>query len=264
MIDWKNVLKTSIEIMESYDTNVTLRQLFYKLVSRELIKNTQSSYTQLSKRTAEARRKGEFPSFIDKERHIEKNMSFKNPEEAKLWLYNIYRRDRTEGQKYKIYLGVEKSGLVEQLKSWFAHYGISIIALRGYSSQTFIDMIYDDIYQGGRPAILIYAGDFDPSGEDILRDFKERCNIFQEFISIALTPDQIIKYDLPVMMGKTTDTRKESFIKKHGQLVQVELDALDPKILKKLYSDELSRFIDLSIFEKSMELEREDLAELEI
>ncbi len=261
-ITWKPILQTAAEIVLSYDTGVTLRQLFYRLVSEELIPNNKSAYKLLSRNTAEARRNGGFPALIDKERKIEVIRSFGCPGEAREWLWKTYRRDRTEGQEYKIYLGVEKAGIVEQLKAWFWDYGISIIALRGYSSQTFIDDISKDIVEDGRPAVLIYAGDFDPSGEDIKRDLEERCPSFGEIYQIALTEEQVIIYDLPEMMGKEADSRARQFVEKYGKLVQVELDALEPTVLRRLYGETLVKFMDLSIFEDSKAQEKVDVEEL--
>jgi len=85
--------------------------------------------------------------------------------------------------------------------------------------------------------VLIYAGDFDPSGEDILRDAVERVGVFAKVHRIALNPAQVQEFNLVEFAGKTTDTRAKAFKKRHGKLVQVELDALDPDVLRDLYQD---------------------------
>ena len=59
--------------------------------------------------------------------------------------------------------------------------------------------------QSWRPAILLYAGDFDPSGEDIDRDFQKRCPWFKEVVRVALSADQVREYSLPVNPGKVSD-----------------------------------------------------------
>jgi hypothetical protein len=256
--DWNEILIEAANIVESYDTPVTLRQLFYRLVSLELLKNTKSEYTQLSKRTADARRDGWFPSFVDRTRKIYEYRTFEAPDTAQEWLADIYRRDRTEGQEYTIYLGVEKEGIVEQLRSWFGGYGIPIIALRGYSSQSYIDEIRDHSMNQNRPAVLIYAGDFDPSGEDIERDFTERSGCFSVIQRIALNSEQIRDYDLPPQMGKATDTRAAGFIEKYGRLVQVELDALPPDVLRRLYTEELDKYFDKSTYTEVLRREEEE------
>src|SRR2546430_576820 len=79
----------------------------------------------------------------------------------------------------------------------------------------------------GRPsAVLLYAGDFDPSGEDILRDFHAKTQCWSIVRRIALTASQVEHYKLPEAPGKSTDTRAAAFVSSHGRLCQVELDAL--------------------------------------
>ena len=256
-IDWKALLVEAVAIVESYDTDVTLRQLFYRLVSIGRIPNTKSAYGRLSSVTAEARRQDAFPALIDNTRTIDRPFSFDGPDQAKDWLAYAYRRDRTEGQEYSIYLGVEKRGIVAQLRMWFGQdLGIPILALAGYSSQTYIDEIRSDVRRQARPGILLYAGDFDPSGEDIIRDFEERLGCLEEVRRIALTAEQVEEYDLPPEMGKATDSRAAAFIARHGRLVQVELDALPPTTLRDLYQGALDDFWDQDTYEEVLEEER--------
>jgi hypothetical protein len=59
--NWKHILQDAARIVESDDTGVTLRQLFYRLVAAQILKNTESDYKQLSNWTAAARRAGTFP-----------------------------------------------------------------------------------------------------------------------------------------------------------------------------------------------------------
>jgi len=155
-----------------------------------------------------------------------------------------------------LYLGVEKNGLLAQLESWFSDLGIPILALGGYSSQTYCDDVIDDVRSDGREALLIYGGDFDPSGMDIQRDFEERTDFaFAQVERIALTAEQVRIYDLPPQPGKATDTRADRFIAEHGELVQVELDALPPDVLRGLYQDAIDRHWDSSKYEDVIEQE---------
>ena len=48
---WDTPLAHAVAIVESYDTRVTLRQLFYRLVSDGSLRNTQAEYKQLSAKT---------------------------------------------------------------------------------------------------------------------------------------------------------------------------------------------------------------------
>lgn len=230
-VSWPTIIEQAVSIVNSYDTAVTLRQLFYRRVSIQLLPNTTSAYKTLSRQTAKARRNGDFPALIDPTRAIHRYSTFSGPIEARNWLVRTYRRDRTENQDVSIYLGVEKKGIVEQLTSWFGDLAIPILALGGYSSQTYVDEIIQDAEEQDRPAVLVYAGDFDASGEDIDRDFLERTGCFAEVVRIALTSEQVEAYELPQQPGKPSDPRAPRFVRRYGSLVQVELDALPPDIL---------------------------------
>ena len=115
-----------------------------------------------------------------------------------------------------LYLGVEKAGMVVQLQSWFGDLGVPVLALGGYSSQTYTDDVAAHAGDRERPAVLLYAGDFDPSGEDIDRDFIERSACWDKVIRVALSADQVRDYRLPVNPGKVTDSRAAGFIERHG------------------------------------------------
>ncbi len=257
-IDWTLILGTAAEVVDQYDTRVTLRQLFYRLVAAELLPNTQSAYKRLSARTAKARREGSFPALEDRTRSIHRTLAFETPAEALDVISCNYRRDRTEGQEWNVYLGVEKHGLVNQLTHWFDLYGLPMLALGGYSSQTLVDEVRHDVHADGRPAVLLYAGDFDPSGIDIDRDFVERTDCFDQAIRVALTADQVDRYNLPPQMGKATDSRSGAFIREHGRLVQVELDALPPDTLQQVYATALDPFWDTSTYNETLQIEEEE------
>lgn len=261
-VDWSVILERAAAIVASYETGVTLRQLFYRLVASSRLPNTVNAYKGLSRVTAEARRQCSFPALLDRTRAIHRNASFTGVADARSWLADIYRRDRTEGQTAALYLGVEKNGLVEQLRAWFGDLGVPIVALGGYSSQTYVDTIIADTSADTRPAVLIYAGDFDASGEDIDRDFVARAGCFDQVIRIALTAEQVEHYALPPQPGKVTDSRAGAFERRHGRLVQVELDALAPDVLRELYADAIAEYWDVSAFDQVVALEAEDRAQL--
>ena len=97
-IAWPAVIDRAAEIVESYDTSVTLRQLFYRLVSEQALPNTEGAYKRLSALTAEGRRSGGFPDLIDRGRAIHRPPSFDSPTDAMRALIELYRRDRTRDQ----------------------------------------------------------------------------------------------------------------------------------------------------------------------
>jgi len=262
-VDWSAVLTEARRIVLGYSTGVTLRQLFYRLVAAQILTNTRSAYQGLSSKTAAARRDGLFPDLIDRGRSIHRYGTFTGTDDAVDYLVAMYRRDRTIGQDVSIYIGVEKAGLVMQLTSWFGGLGIPILALGGYSSQTYVKEVAQDVTRQDRPAVLLYAGDFDPSGEDIDRDFVQRTNCFAKVIRVALSAEQVDTFNLPPAMGKTTDSRASKFIARHGELVQVELDAVPPDTLERLYRDTINQYWDMSAYEAILAQESTERAHLE-
>src|SRR5262245_57479113 len=258
VLDWPDILERAADIVNSYDTLVTLRQLFYRLVAAEVLPNTQNAYKALSRHSAAARRKGTFPRLLDRGRVIHRPQTFDNPPVALEWLRDIYRRDRTEGQPVSLYLGVEKAGLLAQLDAWFGELGVPIIPFGGYSSESYEADIVEDVNDSDRPAVLLYAGDHDPSGEDIDRNFIEQTGCWQEVRRVALNADQVEEYNLPPQPGKTTDSRARGFIERHGRLVQVELDALPPETFRALFEAAIAEFWDTKAYKAALKQERAD------
>src|SRR5262249_19393503 len=77
--DWPDILEQAAAIVDSYETRVTLRQLFYRLVAAEVLPNTTAAYKGLSRHSAAARRRGEFPALLDRGRSIHRDQTFTSP-----------------------------------------------------------------------------------------------------------------------------------------------------------------------------------------
>ena len=258
-INWAPVIEHAAIIADSYSTPITLRQLFYRLVVEQSIANKESTYKRLSDLTAKARRARDFPPLADLTRRIDLAPSWTRPGDILADLAAHYRCDRTEGQTWTVVLGVEKRGMTAQLIDWFGdERGVPVVALAGYDSESHIAEVRRLVLRQARPAVLLYAGDFDPSGEDILRDYAERSGCWDKIRHIALTDEQVARYELPENPGKTTDSRASAFAARHGRLVQVELDALDPEDLRQLYADATAEFWDESPYRDVMVRERAD------
>ena len=249
--------------------------------------------------TAEARRAGTFPDLIDQGSEILEPSFFLSPEEAIEDLADRYRRDRTEGQEVSIYLAVEKAGIQNQLWSWFGlDLGVPILALGGYGSQSYKDQIKRDVGQRiyvdeicdgvtrkvrirdlgatirrkspHRPAVLIYAGDHDASGDDIYRDFVERTGCWVATHRVALTKQQVQEgkngRGLPQSISDKDDSRQPRFNRVHGypegSKIQVELDALTPDVLRGLYQDAIDEYWDDDAYNEVIDREDEERGQL--
>lgn len=263
-LNWPPIVARGAEIVRGYDTPVTLRQLFYRLVAEQAIPNDTSAYGVLSRRTSAARDEGTFPDLEDRGRSIHLAASWADPQDAMADFIDWYRIDRTEGQEFSVYLAVEKATLISQMEQWFRGRGIPILAMGGYASTSYAHEVRANVDASTRPAILLYAGDFDSTGVDIDRSFVEKTgNCWAEVVRVALTRDQVDQYDLTINDGKETDTRSAAFVEKYGELMQVELEALDPPALHQLFEDALEPFWDVSTFEDALDQEAEGREALE-
>jgi hypothetical protein len=275
-LNWPAVLEHAADIVNSYATGVTLRQLFYRLVADGTLPNTQPYYDSLSNYTAKARRNGGFPNLSEAGRPLVRWAKQYDPDsavaEALRSLVEDYNLDRQSGQASRIVLGVEKAGLSNQMQAWFSRYHFPQVALGGYASETLEQKVRQYLMQGGaigkrrQPTILIYAGDFDPSGVDILRDFQRQVD-FSEVVRVGLNIDQI--EDLPFNPYPETkrDTRRASFEDEYGdalenmglpRTVQYEVDALPPERLQALFQEAIEARWDKAAYDAVLESEVKD------
>jgi hypothetical protein len=271
--DWKAILQKARAIVKSYDTPVTLRQLHYRLVSTPdlYFPNDTTSYGGLGKRTA-ALRRGEslyglddFPDLADDTRRIHEYPSYASPAEALLRAARVYNRDGQETQDYLIFLGVEKRGMVAQLDSWFTiPFDVPVVALGGYLTTPLRKKIISKCEIDGRPPVLLYAGDLDPTGIDIFRHIKEESGVewyAVEQVALRVTQtdrlevnnlDELDKSDSRSVnfldnyrrLFPDEEDELDEFAAEHGEDFQVELDALDPDDLRRLFEEALEEWHD--------------------
>lgn len=263
--DWTPIIERAAEIVEEYDTAVTLRQVHYRLVAEAELtgsgyRNTENDYKQLSRRSAAARRDGTFPPLLDRTRTIERAATWDSPAAGLRALANQYRRDLLATHDVLPVVVVEKATLVAQAVAWFGELCVPVIALRGYASETLERLVLELVDDDGREVELLYAGDHDPTGEDIPRAFEDNTGLALR--RVALTADQVDEYGLPPAPGKESDSRAAGFVARHGRLVQVELEALDPADLRALFDAELGVLVDYDLVDEERERESAERARL--
>lgn len=264
------------EYSQEYTFPPTLRAVFYDLVGEKLLRNTRAEYTQLSDRTAEARRAGTFPAFADDTRAIYNTWHDDSVVGALENTLENFRLDRTEGQPNGVYIGVEKNTLRAPLLHLFGEYGFPVVVLRGNSSQTYVDEVREhaqlDRESNERPQVFIYAGDFDPSGEEIDRDFIDRSNgVFDETKRIAVLPEQVEGFGLLKNLANPDDNNMAKFCARNqrffdayceGMPIQVELDAIKLAMLEALYWDAIRPYWDGGQYNTVLVNERRERAKL--
>lgn len=253
------IVKSIFEEFADYKP-LTLRQVFYQLVSREIIENTRSQYIQLSGLLKYARLGG-LIAWEDIEDRARKHMAdttytghFHYLIETTEKLFQSYRIDKMHGQEKYLEVWIEKDALSTLFSQAVSPYCIPLTVCRGYSSVSFLHNFKERVIQNrkeGQEAVCLYFGDFDPSGVNMLKAMQE--TIEKElgiegvnFKRIALTPEQIEEHNLPHSPEalKEADTRAKKHIEAFGHLA-VELDALSPQVLTDLIHRAIQEEIDI-------------------
>ena len=111
---------------------------------------------------------------------------------------------------------------------------------------------------------ILYFGDFDPSGEDMVRSLQERLDFFgcrSPIVKCALTLDDVERYNLPTDFTKKKDTRRAAFVARYGD-ISVELDALPVDVLTERLRQEVESRVDLEALRQVREIEQRERAQL--
>ncbi len=251
------------EVLSQYTQRLTLRQLYYQLVSKNIIPNKQQEYKKLSDITTKARKTAliDWRTIEDRLRKPKLPYSAYNLDSALNDIYHSYRLDRMEGQDRYIEVWVEKDSLSAILERVTSKYHINLMVTRGYAS---ITAIFETAERIGTNPLILYFGDHDPSGLDMIRDIEDRLaeiGDFVEVLPVALTIEQVNKYNLPPNPAKLKDSRAYDYISQFGSQ-SWELDALPPDVLSELVENAILDHIDIDIYNKVLKREEADKTEL--
>lgn len=256
-----------LEIYVAKGYTLTLRQLYYQLVSRDIIPNLQKEYQKLSRIITDARMAGliDWNIIEDRVRVPQKPSEFENLSELVSAAIRSYRLDRWQNQKNYLEVWVEKDALSGVLEPITRKYHVNLLVNRGYSSASAMhDAALRFRQNSGKNCTILYLGDHDPSGEDMVRDIKDRLDEFGcsvEIKKIALTMEQVEKYQLPPNPAKMSDPRSDEYVTKHGNH-SWEIDALTPEILNELLVSNIEELLDMNKYREVIKREEKEKMKL--
>ena len=276
-IDWKGTIIPRVkELLGSYNYRPTLRQIFYRLVAALLISNTEPTYKSLSRATVVAREEAIIDplAFQDRVRtHTDGDYGFDSPDEFVDYMLDQlrqspdqYTRPMWTTQQTMPIIWLEKDALFTPITEIASRYRVKVYAARGYSSFTAVYEAAQDIMKETIPIKVLQLTDFDPSGEDMVRDLQDRLTrygsslILLELEKIALTSDQVSSLGLPPMPAKKSDPRYDRFAASYGDQV-VELDALPPDELERIVSTAIEELIDRDPWNAEIEKAKQEREE---
>ncbi len=261
-------VQSVLEEYKGMGITVTLRQLYYRLVAQNIIKNRLREYKNLGELLSKARLAGliDWNQIEDRVRQPVASQEWESIEDLVHSAISQFRLPRWMDQNEYVELWCEKDALSSVLEPICQENHVTLMVNRGYSSSSAMYESSRRISQNAnrRKAFIIYLGDFDPSGEDMVRDIQDRMEVFRTDVNVsklALTPEQIEQYDLPPNPAKMSDSRAAEFVGKHGE-DSYEVDALPPDVLQMLVTNAIKRHLNKKKYAAVIEREKELKAKL--
>ena len=270
----RNLLDNITKVLDDYEEQgykLTLRQLYYQLVSGDILENKVQNYAKLSRILTDARLCGlvDWDIIEDRIRIPQRPGQWDSINQIVNSAMNQYRKDRHYSQENYVEVWVEKDALSGILQPITEKYHLNLMVNRGYSSITAMwnaSQRFQEQLDNDKNCHIIYLGDHDPSGLDMIRDIKDRMSTFQidnlTVNQIALTSTQIKKYNPPPNPAKENDPRAKCYIEEFGN-VSWELDALKPQVLTILLESEIKKLINLELYKEIILEEDREKGQLE-
>lgn len=248
---------------------LTVRQLYYQLVARAVIENTEKSYKNVASIVNDARIAGliDWDAIEDRTRSFSGRNRWSDPKDILTGAAQQYHTDPWATQEERVFLIVEKEALSGVFGRLCHQYDIPLLAARGYPSASVVREFAENTLNGNsfsksvKEITLLHFGDHDPSGIDMTRDLEERFDLFSGYARfklkrLALNFNQIEELSPPPNPAKTTDSRFAGYRRKFGES-SWELDALPPDILNAIALKEIQTCIDTKAWDKwKAELEK--------
>lgn len=270
-----SIIGAANSILEEYASQgfvLTLRQLYYQFVARDLIPNTERSYRNLGATISNARIAGliDWEHLVDRTRNLRSRPRWGSPADILEAAVASFHVDYWEGQSYRPEIWIEKDALVDIASKAGELFDVPVFSCRGYGSQSELWAASRRMIRHARAGykpVIFHLGDHDPSGMDMTRDIIDRLELFEADVDIrriALNMDQIEAYKPPPNPAKTTDSRFAWYQHKYGT-DSWELDALEPSVIVDLLKGSIRSLIEPDKWARTVEVEetgRESLSVL--
>ena len=232
------ILGAVAEILQDYEASLplTVRQVFYRLVGKYGYEKTEQAYSRLAEYLNRARRSGlvAFDAIRDDGVACHRPDGFDDLAgfwEAVRGAAGVYERDLSQAHAVHLELWCEAAGMGPQLAAVAHPYGVAVYSASGFDSLTAKYDAAVRMLDRDKQTVVLHVGDYDPSGVALYDAVREDVSglyldlggqLIPEFLRVAVTAEQIDRYDLPGAPAKATD-RRGSWT---GDTVQAE--ALSP------------------------------------
>lgn len=237
---------------------LTLRQLYYQFVARDLIPNRVREYNRLGRLVSDARLAGliDWDAIEDRTRHLEALSHWTGPDSILRSAAAEFRVDRWATQPHRLEVWIEKEALAGVFERVCEELDVPFFCCRGYTSQSEMwgaARRLQSYERRRQDTVILHFGDHDPSGMDMTRDIVDRLALFGSRVHVdrlALNMDQVEEHGPPPNPAKVTDSRFEAYMQLYG-FESWELDALEPQTLADLVRDAVMEYVDPDAWEES-------------
>jgi hypothetical protein len=269
-LDLITIINKVLEDYAQQGYDLSLRQLYYQLVSKGLIENSQKSYSRIGDLVSDGRLAGliDWDMIVDRGRVSIANTHWMSPADIVDAAASQYKIDKWADQPNHIEVMVEKQALEGVLIPVCRKLDVTFRANKGYTSQSMMYRLGKDLAEiqaQGKEIHVLYFGDHDPSGLDMDRDVQERIALFSgmsvAFERLALRFEQVQILKPPENPAKITDSRAKQYIKVYGAS-SWELDAVEPKELARLVEAAVVALRDEALWQDALDKENEMKEEL--
>lgn len=250
--------------------SLTLRQVYYQMVARDIIPNNMRSYKNLGNLINDARLAGliDWLAIEDRTRNIRENSHWSKPSRVIDAAAYSYHLNHWKGQENYVEVWVEKDALIGIVGQICEELDVSHFSCRGYVSQSEMWAAARRLHErqeAGQHIVLLHLGDHDPSGKDMSRDIQDRLVTFETygvtFKRLALNMDQVELYNPPPNPAKLTDSRATGYIEEYGDECW-ELDALEPKVISDVIRENVEKYRDDALYQAVVQREAEEKKQL--
>lgn len=240
---------------------MTLRQLYYQLVARNIIPNSHRSYSRLSEVMTKARWAGMVPldCLYDPGREPERPTMWSGPKAILNACAQSYATDRWRNAETRVELWAEKDAVASVLRPVAEAWQVVYQSARGFmglGAMADVQKRLDKHFGNGQNVVIIYCGDHDPSGQEIPRVVHDQLERLLENSEgdpygyrtvdvevVALTLRQIEEHGPPPQYAKPSDARYVKYVAEHGIEDVWELDALPPNVLAEIATDAILDYL---------------------
>jgi hypothetical protein len=269
LVEHANVI---IEDYAAKGFTLTLRQLYYQFVTRNLLSNNDKSYGKLGAAVTLGRVCGliDWNAIEDRLRAVITQPSWSDAHEMVAAARNQFRMDRWRHQTVRPEVWIEKDALTGVIEGPCRDHDVPYFACRGNVSQSALwraAQRFDAQLRRGQQPVVLHLGDHDPSGIDMTRDNQDRLDLMVteghvEVRRIALNMDQVEELDLAPNPAKSSDRNWDKYVQRFQVTDSWELDAMSPEYLVSLLVREIRAHKDEETWEQDLDEEADEMAKL--